>query len=123
MESQTFPKEIESIIEKSNYQEDLNKLINYTFSLIEKSGLHPTTIQEKVLINHLSEMVVRAKTGKLLEEIDPSIFNKVSSNSMKIAKNIVSYVTKNIGKLAKSEKYVLSIHFETMKLNKEEEKC
>lgn len=112
-----LPKEAKKIIEKSKYQQELEQVVLFTFSLIERNNLKPTSVQKNVLINHLSEMVDRAEEKRYLDEVDPAIFNKVSKSSLQMAQKIIDYVEKKVGKLAKSEKFVLSIHFETMKLN------
>lgn len=111
-----LPKDAEDIVKKSKYKNCLEKVIKFTYSLLDKHNLKPTAVQQKVLINHLSEMVDRAKENRELESVDPSIFNQVSNESMQIAQDIVNFVEKVAGKLAASEKYVLSIHFEAMKM-------
>lgn len=111
-----LPEDSKEMINQSKYKSALEQVLNFTFFLINENELKPTEIQRKILINHLSEMVERAEEKRDLAEVDKRIFDKVSGNSLEIAQSIVNYVEKNVGNLSDSEKYVLSIHFETMKL-------
>ncbi|WP_053216521.1 PRD domain-containing protein [Lactobacillus gigeriorum] len=110
-------KNAKDLLEKIHDSSLYLKVISFVQGLIDKNQLEPTEIQEKVLVNHLIEMVGRAKNGTALEEVDPVIFSNVSNSSLELADKVVKYIEKNIGKLSESEKYVLSIHFENMIIN------
>ncbi|MBC6370709.1 PRD domain-containing protein [Lactobacillus kullabergensis] len=110
-------KEFQKYIAKSNYKDELRRVMVYVVSLIHQNKLHPSDIETQILGNHLSEMVNRAKNGKKLEKVDKKIFAKVSQQSLEMSQQVVDFIDDNVGKIAESEKYVLSIHFENMKLD------
>ncbi|WEV43605.1 PRD domain-containing protein [Lactobacillus sp. ESL0684] len=112
-----LPKELQFYVEKSDYKFELKKVEKYVLKIIAKYKLKPTQLQLKVLGNHLSEMVIRAKRGKKLDDVDEAIFSEVSEKALSISLKIVDFINSNVGKLSKSESYVLSIHFENMLLN------
>jgi PRD domain protein (TIGR03582 family) len=80
---------------------------------MREAGITPTELQTVILTNHLSEMVDRSLTGERLSDVDPAMFAGVSEEALAIADKLVEH----IGNLAESEKYVISIHFETAKNN------
>ena len=110
-------KEFQKYIEKSSYKDELRQVMTYVVSLINQNKLNPSDLETQILGNHLSEMVNRAKNGEKLEKVDQKIFAKVSQESLKISQQVVDFIDDNVGKIAESEKYVLSIHFENMKLD------
>lgn len=109
-------KEFKKNISDSKHKESLKKVMIYVISLINENKLHPNDLEIQILGNHLSEMVNRAENNEKLEPVDGKIFAKVNEQSLEIAQKIVDYIEKNIGLLSDSEKYVLSIHFENMRL-------
>lgn len=106
-------KDAEKIIEESLHKEKLTEVVDYTQKLLEERGIHPTDLQWTILINHLSEMVLRFANHMKLQDVDISLFSEVSEESIEIAKKIAE----KIGGMSVEEAYVLSIHFETAKLN------
>lgn len=110
----TLNKEFEKYIDQSKYKNDLRQVMNYVVSLINENHLYPNDLEIQILGNHLSEMVNRAEKGEKLEPVDEKIFAKVRKQSLDMAQQIIDFILKNIGPLADSEKYVLSIHFENM---------
>lgn len=106
-------KDAELIIENSRYQEDLKAAIEYTKEMMNVHNIVPTELQWTVLINHLNEMVIREREAGSIPDVDPEMFAEVSPEALEIAERVV----KHVGKLSESEKYVLSIHFETAKMN------
>ncbi len=98
----------QEMIAKSLYPEELDKLICYTETLLEKEAVFPTELQWQILMNHLNEMIVRKKQADLISAIDMSVFSEISQRSLVLAERIA----KQIGDLPKAEIYVLSIHFE-----------
>ncbi|VDG22563.1 PRD domain-containing protein [Lactiplantibacillus mudanjiangensis] len=87
--------------------------LQLAFDLMRQSQIEPTELQIVILTNHLSEMVDRSISGERLASVDPEMFSSISPVALMIASQIVTH----IGHLADSEKYVLSIHFETAKNN------
>jgi len=110
-------KEFQKYIAKSNYKDELRQVMAYVVSLINQNKLHPSDLETQILANHLFEMVNRAKKGEKLEKVDKKIFAKVSRQSLEMSQHVVDFIDNNVGEIAESEKYVLSIHFENMKLD------
>jgi len=110
-------KEFQKYIAKSSYKDELRQVMAYVVSLINQRKLQPSELETQILGNHLFEMVNRAKNEEKLEKVDKKIFAKVSQQSLEMSQQVVDFIDNNIGKIAESEKYVLSIHFENMKLD------
>ncbi|WP_338200158.1 PRD domain-containing protein [Lactobacillus rizhaonensis] len=110
-------KEFQKYIAKSNYKDELRQVMVYVVSLIHQNKLQPSDLETQILGNHLFEMVNRAKNEEKLEKVDKKIFAKVSQQSLEMSQQVVDFIDNNVGKIAESEKYVLSIHFENMKLD------
>lgn len=110
-------KEFQKYIAKSNYKDELRQIMVYVVSLIHQNKLQPSDLETQILGNHLFEMVNRVKNEEKLEKVDKKIFAKVSQQSLEMSQQVVDFIDNNVGKIAESEKYVLSIHFENMKLD------
>ncbi|BAP85130.1 hypothetical protein LOOC260_105730 [Paucilactobacillus hokkaidonensis JCM 18461] len=103
----------ERIIEDSKFPSETKEALNFTLDKMKAFNIVPTDVQVTILTNHIAEMVARSKSGEKLMDVDPTMFDEVSTEAMTIADDLV----KHIGNLAVSEKYVVSIHFETAKNN------
>lgn len=110
--------ESQKILQSNPYKEVLQEVVAYTAQLLEDKQICPTELQWTILINHLSEMVIREKENRMILEVDPAMFSEVSDEAMLISQLVVD----KVGKLPKDETYVLSIHFESAKQNEEETK-
>ncbi|GAB2023497.1 PRD domain-containing protein [Pseudolactococcus yaeyamensis] len=100
------------------YQElELSEEVQSVIQKIENSlnmlTIRPNDLQWRILVNHVNEMVNRSKEGGTIPEVDAQLFSEISKTSLKLAEEIVS----EIGHLSPDEKYLLSIHFESAKLN------
>lgn len=113
MKKVMLSKDAALIVENSPYQEDLKAAIEYTKEMMNVHNIVPTELQWTVLINHLNEMVIREREAGSIPDVDPAMFAEVSPEALEIADRVV----KHVGQLSESEKYVLSIHFETAKMN------
>ncbi|MBC8953332.1 transcriptional antiterminator [Xenorhabdus sp. PB62.4] len=86
-------------------------------ALIEKwlanEGTYTTPVQQQMLESHVKAMVMRAKTGEPLPEVDLSLFDEISPESIKLAAQIVE----TLPNLAIEEVYLLSVHFEIARSN------
>lgn len=100
--------ESKSIIENSDYHDQLLKVLDFTEKLVQKEGIELTDLQWTILLNHLNEMIQREETHSFLPQMDESLFSEVSDKAKDISRK-VSYF---IGKLPESEVLVLSIHFQ-----------
>lgn len=103
----------QKIITESQQKNTLEELIQFVEEQLVAPEIQLSELQWTVLINHLNEMLKRAATQEAIQEVDPSMFNEVSEESLMIAKKVVDY----IGQLPIDEMYVLSIHFEAAKNN------
>lgn len=101
------------IISTSNYQEELESLINWLKEELSAVNIAPTELQWTILINHLNEMLKRSKEQERIPEVDPEMFSEVSQEALRLADGVVQ----KISNLTRDEMYVLSIHFETAKQN------
>ncbi|EOH87687.1 PRD domain-containing protein [Enterococcus pallens] len=110
--------ESQKILQSNPYKKELQEVVDYTAHLLEDKQIYPTDLQWTILINHLSEMVIREKEKRAILEVDPAMFSEVSEEAMLISQLVV----KKVGELPKDEIYVLSIHFESAKQNEEEAK-
>ncbi|MBI6547759.1 PRD domain-containing protein [Xenorhabdus sp. VLS] len=76
-------------------------------------GAYTTSVQQQMLASHVKAMVIRAKTGEALPEVDLSLFDEISPESIKLAAQIVE----TLPNLAVEEVYLLSVHFEIARSN------
>ncbi|WP_319928714.1 transcriptional antiterminator [Xenorhabdus santafensis] len=86
-------------------------------TLIDKwlaaEGAYTTPTQQQMLASHVKAMVMRAKTGESLPEVDLSLFDEISPESIKLAAQVVEILPE----LAVEEVYLLSVHFEIARSN------
>lgn len=101
------------IISTSEYQQELEELIDWLKKELALVKIEPTELQWTILINHLNEMLKRSKEQETIPEVDPKMFSEVSKEALQLADGVV----RKIDNLSQDEMYVLSIHFETAKQN------
>lgn len=101
------------IISTSEYQQELEELIDWLKKELALVKIEPTELQWTILINHLNEMLKRSKEQETIPEVDPEMFSEVSKEALQLADGVV----RKIENLSQDEMYVLSIHFETAKQN------
>ncbi|MBV7390669.1 MULTISPECIES: PRD domain-containing protein [Enterococcus] len=101
------------IIAESQQRKALEELIDFVEEQLKTPAIELSELQWTVLINHLNEMLKRSENHEAIQEVDASMFNEVSEESLMIAKKVVDF----IGQLPIDEMYVLSIHFEAAKNN------
>lgn len=101
------------IISTSEYQQELEELIDWLKKELALVKIEPTELQWTILINHLNEMLKRSKEQETIPEVDPEMFSEVSKEALQLADGVV----RKIDNLSQDEMYVLSIHFETAKQN------
>ncbi|MDE9552880.1 transcriptional antiterminator [Xenorhabdus bovienii] len=80
---------------------------------LEAAGAYTTQVQQQMLTTHIRAMVIRAKTGEPLPEVDNSLFDEVSPESIALAAQVVE----TLPGLAVEEAYLLSVHFEVARSN------
>lgn len=109
MDEPWITEDVQKVLRKAHHQPETVDALSYVFKLMRQANIEPTELQLVILINHVSEMVDRSITGEELPAVDPEMFADVSPVALRIASQLVDH----IGNLAESEKYVVSIHFET----------
>ena len=103
----------QKIINKDQNHVALYELVEMVDEWLTLHDINQTDIQQTVMINHLNEMINRAKNQEKIHPVDKELFNEVSDEALAISERLVE----TVGNLEDDEKYVLSIHFETAKNN------
>ena len=93
--------------------QEVQEVIRKIDIVLKGMGVTPSELQWRILLNHVNEMVERSKTGETIPEVDAQLFSEISPTSLQLAEKIVS----EICHLSPDEKYLLSINFESAKLN------
>ncbi|HGJ5876864.1 MAG TPA: transcriptional antiterminator [Arsenophonus sp.] len=90
-----------------------NELISIIDGWLRTEGVHTTKVQQQMLRSHVKAMVERAKTGEQLPEVDVSLFEEISPESITLAEKVVN----TLPGLAYEEAYLISVHFEVARSN------
>ncbi|HDG1684834.1 TPA: glycine dehydrogenase [Kluyvera cryocrescens] len=89
------------------------KMLKQVFALLRQRGITPNDVQEQMLTSHVRAMAHRSISGEPLPEVDASLFEEISEDSMNLARDVVA----EFGNLPKEEAWLLSVHFEVAKEN------
>ncbi|MDR0218168.1 MAG: transcriptional antiterminator [Enterobacteriaceae bacterium] len=89
------------------------KLLTLIGEWLADAGAYTTEVQQQMLESHVNAMVLRAKTGEPLPEVDYSLFDEISPESIALAAQVVE----SLPGLAIEEAYLLSVHFEVARAN------
>ncbi|TKI07003.1 PRD domain-containing protein [Martelella alba] len=81
--------------------------------MLKTRNIRLNEVQEQMLTSHVKAMVRRSLTGEPLPEVDVSLFEEISPDSMDMAREIVA----RLANLPVEEAYLLSVHFEVAKSN------
>jgi PRD domain protein EF_0829/AHA_3910 len=88
-------------------------MLKQVFALLRSHNIIPNDVQEQMLTSHLRAMAHRSVTGEPLPEVDASLFDEISPESMQLAREVVA----QFGNLPEEESWLLSVHFEVAKEN------
>ncbi len=110
--NQQMSKEQE-VISKSGDSDLCIDVLTYSKILLDVKKISMTEPQWLSFVSHIAGMVYRSTYKEAIPAIDKAIFNEVSQDSIEMASDIC----KQLSNLQDDEKYLLSIHFETAKLN------
>ncbi|KFC07201.1 hypothetical protein GTGU_01976 [Trabulsiella guamensis ATCC 49490] len=88
-------------------------MLKQTFALLSRHNILPNAVQEQMLTSHVRAMAHRSVTGEPLPEVDASLFEEISQDSMTLAREVVA----QFGNLPEEEAWLLSVHFEVAKDN------
>lgn len=82
-------------------------------AMLNAEDIYTNAVQQQMLESHIRAMVLRSITGEPLPEVDKSLFDEISAESMQMAERVVDqFITLPI-----EEAYLLSVHFEVAKDN------
>ncbi|WP_435930667.1 glycine dehydrogenase [Dryocola sp. BD613] len=82
-------------------------------ALLKSRNITPNAVQEQMLTSHVRAMAHRSLTGEPLPEVEESLFDEISADSLEMAKAVVA----QFGNLPIEEAWLLSVHFEVAKDN------
>ncbi|RJT20781.1 PRD domain-containing protein [Buttiauxella izardii] len=82
-------------------------------TLLKNRNITPNAVQEQMLTSHVRAMAHRSLTGEPLPEVEESLFEEISADSLEMAKEVVE----QFGNLPVEEAWLLSVHFEVAKDN------
>lgn len=103
-----------NMTEEANEPEVVSqKLLTLIGEWLADAGAYTTEVQQQMLESHVNAMVLRAKTGEPLPEVDYSLFDEISPESIALAAQVVE----SLPGLAIEEAYLLSVHFEVARAN------
>ncbi|HGE8411336.1 TPA: glycine dehydrogenase [Serratia marcescens] len=82
-------------------------------AMLNAESIYTNAVQQQMLESHIRAMVLRSITGEPLPEVDKSLFDEISAESMQMAERVVN----QFDTLPIEEAYLLSVHFEVAKDN------
>ncbi|TXE51810.1 MULTISPECIES: glycine dehydrogenase [Serratia] len=82
-------------------------------AMLNAENIYTNAVQQQMLESHILAMVLRSITGEPLPEVDKSLFDEISAESMQMAERVVD----QFDTLPIEEAYLLSVHFEVAKDN------
>ncbi|MBV8042649.1 glycine dehydrogenase [Pluralibacter sp.] len=89
------------------------RMLGEVYSLLKRHDIIPNAVQEQMLTSHVRAMAHRSITGEPLPEVEASLFEEISPDSMTLAREVVAA----FGNLPDEEAWLLSVHFEVAKEN------
>lgn len=88
-------------------------MLTQVYTLLRQHNITPNAVQQQMLTSHVRAMAHRSVTGEPLPEVDASLFDEISPESMQLARDVVA----QFGNLPEEEAWLLSVHFEVAKDN------
>ena len=105
---------INDVGEQAKQTEQLaEKMLPRVYALLSRRNIIPNAVQEQMLTSHVRAMAHRSISGEPLPEVDASLFEEISEDSMMLAREVVA----QFGNLPDEEAWLLSVHFEVAKDN------
>lgn len=89
------------------------RVLEFINALFESRNITPNDVQQQMLASHVRAMAHRSLTGEPLPEVEESLFDEISEDSLEMAKAVVD----QFGNLPVEEAWLLSVHFEVAKDN------
>ncbi|MBA3927075.1 hypothetical protein [Listeria rustica] len=109
----SFETDWQMISERSGDAMFFEKVMKKAKTEAEHDGIFLEPAQELGLASHVAAMIRRGREGEMFTIEDKALFDEVSLDSLYLAARICGMVSG----IHEDEKYLLSIHFETAKLN------
>ena len=88
-------------------------MLTQVYTLLSQHNITPNAVQQQMLTSHVRAMAHRSVAGEPLPEVDASLFDEISPESMQLARDVVA----QFGNLPEEEAWLLSVHFEVAKDN------
>lgn len=88
-------------------------MLEQVYSLLARHKIIPNDVQQQMLTSHVRAMAHRSVTGEPLPEVEADLFDEISADSMRLAREVVA----QFGNLPDEEAWLLSVHFEVAKDN------
>lgn len=104
---------LQELYQKSENPQLCKEMMVFVDSLLIEENIEMTDTQKLSLLSHVSAMVYRSKHKEMVQPVDRTLFQEVSAESIEMASKVCS----KLEDLHEDEKYLLSIHFETAKMN------
>lgn len=67
-----------------------DKMLQQVFALLSRRNIVPNDVQEQMLTSHVRAMAHRSISGEPLPEVDASLFEEISEDSMMLAREVVA---------------------------------
>ena len=88
-------------------------MLEQVYALLSRNNIIPNDVQQQMLTSHVRAMAHRSVTGEPLPEVEADLFDEISADSMRLAREVVA----QFGNLPDEEAWLLSVHFEVAKEN------
>ncbi|HEY4436411.1 MULTISPECIES: glycine dehydrogenase [Lelliottia] len=88
-------------------------MLEQVFTLLRQHNIIPNDVQVQMLTSHVRAMAHRSVTGEPLPDVEADLFDEISADSMRLAREVVA----QFGNLPDEEAWLLSVHFEVAKDN------
>lgn len=90
-----------------------NTMLEQVYYQLARHNIIPNDVQQQMLTSHVRAMAHRSVTGEPLPEVEADLFDEISADSMRLAREVVA----QFGNLPDEEAWLLSVHFEVAKDN------
>ena len=90
-----------------------NTMLAQVYALLARHNIIPNAVQEQMLTSHVRAMAHRSVTGEPLPEVEAELFDEISPDSMRLAREVVA----QFGNLPDEEAWLLSVHFDVAYVN------
>ena len=64
-----------------------DRMLAQVYALLRERNIIPNAVQEQMLTSHVRAMAHRSVTGEPLPEVDASLFDEISAESMALARD------------------------------------